>query len=137
MLVIAVLTQILLNCLIDTLGLPICLGTECSALSQAHIEPLHQLSPESAGEHRIPIRNNIARESMQSPDIRQEELGTSLRGLLLILNRDKMGHFRETVNHYPNRGAAIRRWKLGDEVHGYRIPCSIGQLKRVQCAMLL
>src|SRR6266567_5409825 len=89
LLVIAVLTQVLLQSLVDTFCMSICLWTECGALSQMHVEPLHQLCPKPTGEYRVSVRNNIARQTMQFPHIGQEESRTSLSCHLLIWDRCK------------------------------------------------
>jgi len=48
-----------------------------------------------------------------------------------------VGHFCKTVNDNPYSYTTFGKRKLDDEVHGYRIPWRIGQLKRMQGAMPL
>src|ERR1700712_3232704 len=72
---------------------------------------------------------------MKSPDVRQEKLCTAFCRLLFFSDRYEVCHLCKTVHDNPYSNATFGKRKLDDEVHGYRIPWRIGQLKRMQGAM--
>src|SRR3954469_15644097 len=93
--------QHILQDLIDSLGLPICLSMERCTELQPSAQGLIQLTPKLRSKLSTSIRHNLAWNSMQTHDHGHINLGY-LGTVVSCLHEDEVSNLHQTINHYPD-----------------------------------
>ncbi|CAL1410889.1 unnamed protein product [Linum trigynum] len=101
---------------VDDLGLPIRLGMIGGGHGELGTGESEQLTLEVAGEGPIAVANNRTWKTMEADDPSQESI-SNRTGCVRVRKRQKVGRFREPIDHHQNHRFAIGGRKPVDEIH--------------------
>ena len=108
--------QVLLQLLVDLLGLPIGLEVVHRGGVQLHIKEVVQLAGELGHELKSMVQDIGIRQAMQLPDVLPVEVG-SLHGGASGVSRNEVCLLTIEVHNYHNGIVPMHVWKLNNEVH--------------------
>ena len=135
LLVVAEGAQVLLEDLVDALGLAVGLRVERRRHVGLYIEEGKEMAPEVGREQLIAVGHNVGGKAVEAMHILEEELG-NVGSVGCGLGRGEMGHFGEAIDGDKD-GIMVgrRRWQSDNEIHGDRLPWTFGHRERHQMAM--